>query len=57
MYVRFVHGGEVNVRFIEITEQSSRTASAILETVLCILDRKKLSLEKACGMATDGTTL
>ena len=45
------------MRFLEITELSSRTASAIFETVLRILDRKKLPLEKAYGMATDGASV
>ena len=41
------------MRFFDIMELSSGTASAILKTILCMLDRKKLSLEKAYGMATD----
>ena len=57
MYVRYVHGGEVCMKFFEITELFSGTASAILETILCILDRKKLPLEKAYGMATDGASI
>ena len=57
MYVRYVHGGEVCMRFFDITELFSGTASAILETILCMLDRKKLPLEKAYGMATDGASV
>ena len=38
-------------------ELSSRTASAILEIILCMLDRKKLPLEKANVMATDGASV
>ena len=41
----------------EITELLSVTASAILDTILCILDRKKLPLKKAYGMVTDGLVL
>ena len=45
------------MRFFEITEPSSGTASTILETVLRILERKRLPLEKANGMATDGASI
>ena len=48
-----LHMVERYTRFFEIAELSSGTASVILETVLHILDRKKLPLEKAYGMATD----
>ena len=45
------------MRFFDITELSSGTASTILEIIFCMLDRKKLPLEKACGMATDGASV
>ena len=43
--------------FFEIAELSNGTASAIFETVLRIMDRKELPLEKAYGMATDGASV
>ena len=55
--IRYVHVGEVCMRFFDITELSSGTVSAILETILCMLDRKKLPLEKAYGMATNGASV
>ena len=47
MYVRFVHGGEVCMRFFDITELRGGTATDILETVIHTLQRKKLPLERA----------
>ena len=57
MYVRFVHDGEVCMRFFEITELFGGTATDILETVIHTLQRKKLPLEKVYGMATDGASV
>lgn len=57
VYIQFVYNGEAQTRFLEITELSRGTADAITDTVLNLLEQKKLPIEKAYGMATDGASV
>ena len=57
VYVQFVNGGEVNTRFFKLTELHGGTADAILDTILHTLEQKRLPIEKAYGIATDGPSV
>ena len=56
-YVWFVKSGEVNMRFFELTELHGGNAEAILDTILRTLEQKRLPIEKAYGIATDGASV
>ena len=56
MYVRFVLDGEVRTRFLSLVELPGGTADQIVDAVLEVFQSKSLSLEKLCGVATDGAS-
>ena len=57
MYVRFVIGGDVCTRFLQIIDLPSGKADDIFEVVMKELKSKHLPLEKLIGMATDGASV
>ena len=57
IYVRYVLDGCVSTKFLELTELPRGTAPAILQTLLKVLEEKKIPVGKVCGMATDGCSV
>lgn len=57
MYVRYILDGEVQSRFLCLVDLPSGTADGIVETVLNVFTSRGLSLEKLCGIATDGASV
>ena len=56
MYMRYVLEGEVHSRFLCLVELPGGTASEIVDTVLKVFAARSISLEKLCGIATDGAS-
>ena len=57
MYMHYVLDGEVHSRFLGLVELPGGTAPEIVDTVLKVFTAKSISLEKLCGVATDGASV
>ena len=57
VYMRYVLDGEVHTRFLCLVELPGGTASEIVDTLLKVFTPRKISLDKLCGIATDGRVL
>ena len=56
MYTRYVLDGKVHNRFLCLVGLPGGTASEIVDTVLKVFAARSMSLEKLCGIATDGAS-
>ena len=57
MYMRYVRNGEVQSRFLSLIELPGGTAPEIVDVVLKVFTSRRISLEKLCGIATDGASV
>jgi hypothetical protein len=56
VYMRYVLDGEVHTRFLCLVELPGGTSPEIVDTVLKIFTPRNISIDKLCGMATDGAS-
>jgi hypothetical protein len=57
MYMRYVLNGEVHSRFLGLIELPGGTAPEIVDLILRVFTSRSISLEKLCGVATDGASV
>ena len=57
MYMRYVLNGEVHSHFLSLIELSGGTAPEIVDVILRVFTPRNISLEKICGVATDGANV
>ena len=56
MYMHYIVDGDVHCRFLCLVELSGGTAPEIVDTVLKVFTARNISVEKVCGIATDGAS-
>ena len=57
IYLRYVLGGEIHCRFLNLVELPGGTGSEIVDAVLNVLAMRNMLLNKLCGIATDGSSV
>ena len=57
MYLRYVLNGEVQSRFLGLIELPGGTVPQIVDVILKVFTSRGISLEKLCGVATDGANV
>ena len=57
MYMRYVLDGEVQSCYLCLIELPGGTAPQIVDVILKVFTSRKITLEKLCGVATDGASV
>ena len=57
VYIRYVHGGEINTAFVRVIELPDSAARTITDSVCSLCKDFDFDMQKLCGLGSDGASV